>query len=142
MREFTGDERAASRLIGRRILMTVMSLVIIAVTDLAPLETNATVVTPPPAILITNGSLQIVASGPGDQIDPHVSCNLASYTNDTGAVREIHLFRFRYWFRRHDPNPRSRLSVGCQRIPSCLHQRDREPAARLLCSTLRPVTRL
>jgi Tol biopolymer transport system component len=40
------------------------------------------------------GTFQVVGAGAGDQVNPHVDCNLASYTNDTGGSAEIHYFDF------------------------------------------------
>src|SRR5438067_13899215 len=40
------------------------------------------------------GTTTVINNGPGDQVNPHVDCNLASYTNDIGSVQEVHYFDF------------------------------------------------
>jgi hypothetical protein len=40
------------------------------------------------------GTLVTINNGPGDQTDPHVSGDLAVYTNSTGATSTIHYFDF------------------------------------------------
>src|SRR5436190_2048644 len=38
--------------------------------------------------LMLSGTFQVVGAGPGDQINPHVDCNLASYTSDSGLTQQ------------------------------------------------------
>ena len=40
------------------------------------------------------GTTTVISTAAGDQVSPSVDCNLASYTNDTGAAQEIHYFDF------------------------------------------------
>src|SRR5262249_12408344 len=40
------------------------------------------------------GTTRTINDGPGDQINPHVACNLASYTSDISGFQTIHYFDF------------------------------------------------
>jgi len=67
---------------------TVAVLVTVAVASISALPSTAR------AQQQLNGTTTAVNAGPGGQFDPHVDCNLASYTNDTESVQEIHYFDF------------------------------------------------
>src|SRR5690242_11137356 len=93
MRKFTGDKRIGIERTKRLPRIVGLCAVLILVYDLGAKDSRATVITPPIPTQIT-GTYQTVASGPGDQVNPHVDCNLATYTNDTGTTNNVHYFNF------------------------------------------------
>jgi len=76
-----------ARVVAARCGTTLSLLAIVAVASLAALPGAAR------AQQQLTGTTTVINNGPGDQINPHVDCNVASYTNDTG-VQDIHYFDF------------------------------------------------
>src|SRR5688572_25058199 len=65
------------------------ALTLIALTVLGGLRPSQADAQPP-----LTGSTSTVNAGPGDQLDPHVDCNLATFTDEGGGIPRVRYFDF------------------------------------------------
>src|SRR5262249_49428001 len=89
------------RPVGRlRLIVPLMALALVGINQApsavaARSAAQSVVVTPIATVPMLTGTLVAVNNGPGDQTNPHVSCDRVSYTNDDFAgMSMIHYFDF------------------------------------------------
>src|SRR4051812_22743149 len=74
----------------RRHVLFAIAVLVLLNTTVSPISAQQQVV--PPSPIMVNSPIVTINSGPGDQTQPHVSNDLAAYTDVADA--QIHYFRF------------------------------------------------
>src|SRR5690242_12944160 len=115
------EQKALTPAFRLRRLSIVLLMTLLAIAGKWDIPAQANVVTP--TAMPLSGTEQLIAGGPGDQVNPHVDCNLASYTNDTGSTQEVHYFDFTTNTDHTIPTTRVSVPLGRERHPRRLHER-------------------